>query len=52
MLYGHRRIRAELTDAEIADVRRVCRAAAEAYARLIAVSKRGQTLPPPTGAPA
>ena len=48
MLYGHRRTRAELTEHEVDSVRRVCRAAAEAYARLIAVSKRGQTLPPPT----
>jgi hypothetical protein len=47
MLYGHRRTRPELTTAEVDAVRRVCRAAAEAYARLIAVHKRSQTMPPP-----
>jgi hypothetical protein len=48
LLYGHRRARPELTEPELDSIRRVCRAAAEGYARLIAVSKRGgQTLPPP-----
>jgi len=39
LLYGHRSIRPELTDGELADVKDVTRAAAEAYVRLIALSK-------------
>jgi hypothetical protein len=40
VLYGHRDQRAPLDASEVEQVRRVCRAGAEAYARLIAVSKR------------
>jgi len=40
ILYGHRDQRASLDVQEVDQVRRVCRAAAEAYARLIALSKR------------
>ena len=41
ILYGHREMqRAPLDAAEVEQLRQVCRAAAEAYARLIAVSKR------------
>ncbi|MCA9679411.1 MAG: hypothetical protein KC464_30555, partial [Myxococcales bacterium] len=39
MLYGHRSTRAELDDAEVDGLRRVSRAAAEAYVRLIAKRK-------------
>jgi hypothetical protein len=39
ILYGHRSTRAELDDAEVEGLRRVSRAAAEAYVRLIAKSK-------------
>lgn len=39
LLYGHRSVRPELTDGELADVKDVTRAAAEAYVRLIALSK-------------
>jgi hypothetical protein len=40
ILYGHRDQRAPLDGAELDQVRQVCKAGAEAYARLIAVSKR------------
>ncbi|MCB9559618.1 MAG: hypothetical protein H6709_22855 [Kofleriaceae bacterium] len=39
MLYGHRSTRAELDDTEVDGLRRVSRAAAEAYVRLIAKRK-------------
>ncbi len=39
LLYGHRSTRPELDDAEVAGLRRVSAAAAEAYVRLIAKSK-------------
>ena len=42
LLYGHRTSRPQLTMVEIETLRRVCRAGAEAYARLIAVSKRSR----------
>jgi hypothetical protein len=39
LLYGHRSTRPELTQGELADVRDVTRAAADAYVRLIAMQK-------------
>jgi hypothetical protein len=44
-LYGHRNGREDLTEAELSDLRVVCQAASEAYVRLIAASKRGETGP-------
>jgi hypothetical protein len=44
-LYGHRNGRADLAEAEIADLRSVCQAASDAYVRLIAASKRAQSEP-------
>src|SRR5690606_12669492 len=40
-LYGHRHGRGDLTESDLADLRSVCRAASDAYVRLIAASKRG-----------
>ena len=40
IVYGHRTERPPLSEEELADVRRVCRVAAESYARLIAASKQ------------
>ena len=40
IVYGHRTERPPLDEAELTDVRRVCRVAAESYARLFAASKQ------------
>lgn len=40
LLYGHRSERDELSDSELDDLRRACKAATDAYVRLIAESKK------------
>lgn len=40
LLYGHRNERDDLSDQELDDLRRACKAASDAYVRLIAVSKK------------
>jgi hypothetical protein len=41
LLYGHRAARADLDEGEVAQLRRVCKAAADAYARLVMSKRRG-----------
>jgi hypothetical protein len=49
ILYGHRDQRAPLDTSEVEQVRQLCRAGAEAYARLIALSKRRAGSPSSSG---